>query len=60
MVVANGDLLILVEGTPLNPANGNPSHELVVVDGGDEHLEGGVHRPVRRGDILKNGVEEGL
>ena len=60
MVVADGNLLVLLDGPPLDAADGDAPHELVVVDGTDQHLEGGVHVRLRGGDIVQNGVEEGL
>ncbi len=60
MVVANGDLLILPERAALDAANGHAADILVIVDGGDEHLERRVHVRLRRGDILENGIEQGL
>ena len=60
MEVADGHLLVGMDHPPLNPANGDAPHILVVVDGGDQHLEGRVRLPLRRGDVLQNGVEQGL
>ena len=60
VVVAHGDLLVLLERAALDAADGHAADILAVVDGGDEHLEGRVHVGLRRGDILEDGVEEGL
>ena len=41
MVVADGDLLVLLQGhTALDAADGDAAHKLVIVDGGHQHLEG--------------------
>ena len=60
MVVANHDLLILFDGAALDAADGDASHKLVIVDGGDQHLEGGVRVHIGSGDIIQNGVEQRL
>ena len=60
VVVADGDLLVLPDDAPLNAANGDAAHKLVVVDGADQHLEGGVQIRLRGGDIVQDGVEQGL
>ena len=60
MVVAHRDLLVLLDGAPLDAADGDAAHELVVVDGGDQHLEGLVHVGLGGGNIVDDGVEEGL
>src|SRR5699024_4442461 len=60
VIVAHGDLLVLLDHAPLDAADGDAAHKLVVVDGGDQHLEGGVHIRLGGGDILQDGVEQGL
>ena len=60
MVVAHDDVLVLLQGAPLDAADGDPAHEVVVVDGADQHLEGLVHICLRGGDILQNGLKQGL
>ncbi len=60
VVVAHGDLLILLQHAPLDTADGDTSHKVVVVDGADQHLEGLVKVGLRRGDIIQNGVEQRL
>ena len=59
MVVADHDLLVLLHRAPLNAAHGDAAHELVVVDGGHQHLEGGLRVAVRGGDIVQNRLEQG-
>ena len=59
MVIAHGDLLVLLQAAPFNAASGDAAHELVVVDGTHQHLEGLVHVGLRGGDILQNSLEEG-
>src|SRR5699024_7623674 len=59
VVVAHHDLLVLLHGTPLDAADGDTAHELVVVNGGHQHLEGGVHIGLGGGDIVENGLKEG-
>ena len=60
MVVAHGDLLILLQGPPLNAPDGNAAHKLVVINGGHQHLERLIHIRLRRGDIINNGVKQRL
>ena len=59
VVVAHGDLLVLLEDAPLDAADGDPAHELIVVDGADQHLEGLILVGLGGGDILQNGLEQG-
>ena len=60
MVVADGDLLILLQHTTLDASNGDAPHELVIVDGGHQHLEGLIQIRLRGGDVAEDGVEQGL
>ena len=60
VVVADHDLLVLLERAALDAADGHAADILVVVNGGDEHLERRVHIGLRRGDILKDRVKQGL
>ena len=60
MVVAHRDLLILLQHAALHAADGDAAHELVVVDGADQHLERLIQIGLRRGDIVQNGVEQRL
>ena len=58
MVIADGDLLVLLQGAPLNTADGDAAHKLVVINRADQHLEGLVHIGLRSGDILQNRLEK--
>ena len=60
MIVAHHDFLVLLQGAPLNAAYGDTAHELIVVDGADQHLEGLIHIRLGSGDILQNGLKQGL
>ena len=60
VIVAHGDLLILLQDAALHPADGDAAHELVIVDGGHQHLEGLVQVRLRGGNIAEDGVEQGL
>ena len=60
MVVADLYLLVLADDAPLNAADGDTAHILVVVDAAHQHLEGGLSVHVGSGDILQNSLEEGL
>ena len=60
VVIADLDLLVLLDATPLNAADGNSAHKLIVVDGGDQHLEGGVQIHLRGGDVVQNGFKQGF
>ena len=59
MVVAHHDLLILLNGTALNAADGNAAHELIVVDRGDKHLERRLWIALGGRDIVDDGIEQG-
>ena len=59
VVVAHHDLLVLLDGTTLNAADGNAAHKVVVVDGGDQHLEGSLGVALGGGNVLQNGLEQG-
>ena len=60
MIVADGDLLVHLDGAALHPANGNTTHVLVVVNGGNQHLQGGIGVTLRGVDILDDGLKQGL
>ena len=60
MVVAKGHFLVLLQRAPLDAADGDPAHEVVVVNGADQHLEGGVLIRLRRGNVFEDGLEKGL
>ena len=60
MVVADHDLLVLLERAALDASDGHAADELVVVDGGDEHLEGLVDVGLGRGNVVEDGIEERL
>ena len=44
----------------LDAADGDAAHELVVVDGGHQHLEGLAVVGLRGGDVAEDGLKEGL
>ena len=60
MIVADGDLLILLQGAALNAADGDPAHKLVVVNGADQHLERLIHIRLRGRDVFQNRLKQGL
>ena len=60
MVVADLDLLVLLHHAPLDAADGDAAHVLVVVQAADQHLEGGLLVHLRGGDILQNGLKQGF
>ena len=57
--IAHSDLFVLMDGAPLNAANGNAAHKLIVIDGADQHLEGGLCVGLRGRNIVQDGVKEG-
>ena len=59
MEIADDHILIDPDGAPLHTAHGNPSHVLVVVDGGDQQLQwcGGIARGGI--DIVDDGFKQG-
>ena len=60
MIVADGDLLVLPDGSPLNAANRNTAYKLIVVNGADQHLEGGLHIRLRGRNIIEYGFKKRL
>ena len=60
MIVAHRDLLILLQHAPLDTADGDTAHEIVIIDGRHQHLEGLVKIGLRRRDIVQNGVKQRL
>ncbi len=60
MVITYHDFIVLMNHAALNPPDGNSAHKLVIVDGGNQHLERLVHIRLRRRDIVQNGVKQGL
>ena len=60
MVIADIDLLVLLYHAALDAPDGDTADILVIVDAADEHLEGLVKVHARRGDIVKDRVEQGL
>ena len=60
MVVADHDLVILADGAPLDAADRNAAHKLIVVDGGDQHLERSVQLHLRGGNVLQNRLKQGF
>ena len=59
MEVADGDLLVDLDGAPLHPAHGDAAHIVVVVDGGHQQLQGRVLVTLGGVDILDDGFKEG-
>jgi len=60
MVIANLDLLILLDAAPFNAADGDTADEFIVVDGGNQHLEGCVQVHFRGGDVVQDRLKQGL
>ena len=60
MEVADGDLLIDLDGAPLHTANGDPSYIFIIINRGNQQLHGAVLVALRGIDILDNGLEQGL
>ena len=58
VVVADDDLLVLVDRTALDAADAHPADELVVVDGGDEHLQRAVFVARGRIDIVDDRLKQ--
>ena len=58
MVVTDDDLLVLVDRTALDAADAHPADELVVVDGGDEHLQRAVFVALGRIDIVDDRLKQ--
>ena len=59
MIIANGNLLILSQAAPLNAANGDAAHKLVIVDGADQHLERFIRIGLRSRNIFENCLKQG-
>ena len=60
MIVADLDLLILLYYAALDAADGNAADILVIINAGNEHLERAVNVLLGLGDVLEDGVEQGL
>ena len=60
VVVADLDLLILAHDAALDAADGDAPDVFIIIYGADQHLEGGVAVHVRGGDVLEDGLEQGL
>ena len=60
MIVADLDLLILLYYAALDAADGNAADILVIINAGNEHLERAVNVLLGFGDVLEDGVEQGL
>ena len=60
VVVAHHNLLVLLQSAALDAAHSDAAHELIIINGGDEHLERRVHVHVGGGDIIEDGVEQRL
>ena len=60
VVVTDHNFLVLADDAPLHAANGDTAHELIVIDGADQHLQGAVLVALGGIDILDDGVEQGL
>ena len=58
MIVADDDLLVLVDRTALDAADAHPADELVVVDGGDEHLQRAIFVARGRIDIVDDRLKQ--
>ena len=60
MVIADLDLLILTDYTALDTADGNSADILVVVNAGNEHLEGALDVLLGFGNVLEDGIKQRL
>ena len=60
VVVADLDLLVLPDDAALDTADGDAANVLVIVDAAHQHLEGSVQVHLRLGDVLEDGIEQGL
>ena len=60
VIIAYYDLLILPDRAAFHPTDGDASHVIVVVDGGHQHLQRRLIVRLGFGDILQNGLEQGL
>ena len=59
VVVHQHALLVHPNGAVVHLADSDAAHVLVVVDGADEHLGGGVGIPLRGRDVVEDGLKEG-
>src|SRR5699024_11190280 len=58
MVVADGYLLVYLNGAPLDAADADSAHILVIVQGGDQDLQGRFCISCGGGDIIYNGFKQ--
>jgi len=59
VVIPYGDCLSHPGGAPLDSADADSTHIFVVVDGGDQHLQGSVLVPLGRLNVVDDGIEQG-
>src|SRR5699024_9958025 len=57
--VADHHFFAYAAGAVLDAANADAAHKIIVVDGGHQHLEGGVRIPLGGLDGVQDGVEQG-
>ncbi len=60
MVVADDHFLVHLDNAVVHLADADAAHVLVVVDGADQHLCAGLGISLRGGNVVHDGLEEGL
>ena len=60
VMVAKHHLLVHLDGTVGDLSDSDTAHELVVVNGGDQHLGRCIRVPLRTGDMLDDGIQQRL
>ena len=60
MIVADNDFLILLDSAALNATDSNSTNKLVVIDGGNQHLEGLFRLYLGGGNVIQNGFKQRL
>ena len=60
VIVADNHILVDLDHALLHPAHGDAANILIVVNGGNQHLQGGVGIALGGIDILDDGLEQGL
>ena len=59
VIVAEGDLLVLPQASPLDAAHGDTAHIVIIVDGGNQHLKRPLRIAGRRVNMGNDGFKQG-
>ena len=60
VIIADHHFLVGVDFSALHTPYGNATYIVVIIDGGNQHLQRTRFVPFRGGDVLQNGAEQHL